>query len=259
MHKDTHLTARLTALFLATKTSNHPIALDFYTSRIPKTAPADVLDLEFLVAQSLGFDFAVWHAHRALWGLWLDMQVSSLKLSQHCSDSPRQSLPDVSLDDLKAAYESALGHVRSSRLTDAEFIYSPSQIALACMSLASPPLADAWVRSKYGASPPSASGLSGDSIIEVVNALKTIISLEGSSPDVEAVREVDRRLKLCKNPEKIPGTNAYNKRLEEKQRKADEKRRRKAEVVRKAMEDDDDVFGSNLRTVQQLDDDDDDD
>ena len=66
---------RLTALFLATKTANHPISLENYTSRIPKTSPSDVLDLEFLVAQSLGFDFAVWHPHRALWGLMLDLQV----------------------------------------------------------------------------------------------------------------------------------------------------------------------------------------
>ena len=27
------------------------------------------------MAQSLGFDFAVWHSHRALWGIWLDVQV----------------------------------------------------------------------------------------------------------------------------------------------------------------------------------------
>jgi len=58
----------LTALFLALKTTNNAISLDDYTSRIPKTSPADVLDLEFLVAQSLGFEFSVWHAHRALWG-----------------------------------------------------------------------------------------------------------------------------------------------------------------------------------------------
>lgn len=67
--------SRLTALFLAAKTTNNPISLDDYTSHIPKTAPADVLDLEFLIAQSLGFEFAVWHAHRALWGLRLDMEV----------------------------------------------------------------------------------------------------------------------------------------------------------------------------------------
>ena len=66
---------RLTAVFLATKTTNHPISLEAYASRIPRTAPNDVLELEFLVAQSLGFDFAVWHAHRALWGIYLDIQV----------------------------------------------------------------------------------------------------------------------------------------------------------------------------------------
>jgi hypothetical protein len=69
---------RLTALFLATKTTNNPISLEAYTSHIPKTASSDVLDLEFLVAQSLNFEFVVWHAHRALWGIWLDLQVSVL-------------------------------------------------------------------------------------------------------------------------------------------------------------------------------------
>jgi len=70
------LANRLTALFLATKTTNNPISLDSYAAHIPRTEPADVLELEFLVAQSLGFDFAIWHPHRALWGAWLDLQVS---------------------------------------------------------------------------------------------------------------------------------------------------------------------------------------
>jgi cyclin H len=77
---------RLTALFLATKTSNFPISLETYTKHIPKTVPNDVLELEFLVAQSLAFEFAVWHAHRALWGIWLDVQV---RLSILRSDSER--------------------------------------------------------------------------------------------------------------------------------------------------------------------------
>ena len=73
--------SRLTALFLATKTTNNPISLESYTSNIPRTSPSDVLDLEFLVAQSLSFEFAVWHSHRALWGLWLDLQVRCLPAS----------------------------------------------------------------------------------------------------------------------------------------------------------------------------------
>ncbi|OCH96523.1 cyclin-like protein [Obba rivulosa] len=227
----------LTALFLATKTTNHPISLEAYTSHIPKTAPSDVLDLEFLVAQSLGFDFAVWHAHRSLWGLWLDVQ----------------SLPDAPLDDLRASYDTALKYVRASRLTDAELVYTPSQIALACLSLASPSLASTWVRSKF----PDPE-ITDPPVLGVIEPIKTLILADGSPPEVEAVREVDRRLKLCKNPEKVVGSKAYLKKREEEERKADEKRRRKADVIKRAMEDGD-PFGSELAGRTALDDDDDDD
>lgn len=155
------------------------------------------------------------------------------------------------MDDLRKAYDAALTHVRASRLTDAEFIYTPSQIALACFSLASPALASAWLRSKTGQG-------SEESVLSVLEPIKAMVLTEGAPPDVEAVREVDRRLKLCKNPEKIPGTNAYNKKMAEKQRKADAKRLRKAELVRQAMEQGD-PFGSSLVGQADLDDEDDDD
>ncbi|CAL1696067.1 unnamed protein product [Somion occarium] len=237
----------LTALFLATKTTNHPIALEHYASHIPRTAPSDVLDLEFLVAQSLGFDFAVWHAHRALWGIWLDIQT----------------LPDIDMNELRKAYDVALTHVRASRLTDVELIYTPSQIALACLSLASPGLASAWARSKSGSpesSPSSPSSTPSPEILvlELLEPIKSMILIQGSPPDVEAVREVDRRLKLCKNPEKIVGSNAYNKKREAQERKAAEKRARKAAQVRQAMADGD-PFGSELAEQDMVDDDDDDD
>ena len=153
--------------------------------------------------------------------------------------------------DLRLAYDTALTHVRASRLTDVEFIYTPSQIALACLSLASPALASAWLRAKSGQG-------GDDNALAILESIRAMIVTEGSPPEVEAVREVDRRLKLCKNPEKVPGSNAYNKRLAEKQRKAEEKRLRKAEMMRKAMEDGD-PFGSALAGQADLDDDEDDD
>ena len=162
-----------------------------------------------------------------------------------------QTLPDIPLDDLSKAYDAALTNIRASRLTDAEFIYTPSQIALASLSIASPALASAWLRSKSGQG-------SDDTVSAILEPLKEMVLSQGSLPDVEAVREVDRRLRLCKNPEKIPGTNAYNKKVAEKQRKADEKRLRKAELQRKAMEDGD-PFGSTLAGQGDLDDDEDDD
>ncbi|KAK7694532.1 hypothetical protein QCA50_001718 [Cerrena zonata] len=239
----------LTTLFLATKTTNHPIALEHFAAHIPRTSPSDVVDIEFLVAQSLGFDFAVWHTHRALWGLWLDLQA----------------LPDIDLNELRKAYDIALAHVRASRLTDAELIYAPSQIALACMSLASPGLASAWARAKCS-SPGSTPGSPSDSssptpdtaMLQLLEPIKNMILTQGSPPEVEAVREVDRRLKLCKNPEKIVGSNAYNKKREEQERKAAEKRTRKAAQIRKAMADGD-PFGSELGDQMLVDDDDDDD
>ena len=97
--------------------------------------------------------------------------------------------------------------------------------------------------------------------MDVLEPIKALILRDGSPPDVEAVREVDRRLRLCKNPEKIPGTNAYNKKQQELERKADEKRRRKAEAARIAMEEGD-PFGSVLAkkaVAADMDDDDDDD
>ncbi|KAI0079575.1 cyclin-like protein [Panus rudis PR-1116 ss-1] len=237
----------LTALFLATKTTNHPISLEAYTSQIPRTAPSDVLDLEFLVAQSLNFDFAVWHAHRALWGLWLDIQT----------------LPDIDMSELRRSYEEASKHVRASRLTDAELIYTPAQIALACISLASPSLAAAWARAKDKPSPPphpsppSSPGAEG-TVLEMLEPIKAMIQAHGSLPEVEAVREVDRRLKLCKNPEKVVGSNAYNRKRDEEERKAAEKRQKKAARIRQAMEDGD-PFGSEIGEQEGLDDDDDDD
>lgn len=144
-------------------------------------------------------------------------------------------------------------HARAARLTDAEFVYTPSQIALACFSLASPTLASAWAAAKFPSSP-------HPPVLDVLEPIKNIIQQDGLPPDVEAVREVDRRLRLCKNPEKIVGSNAYNKKLQEKERKADEKRKRKAEAARIAMEEGD-PFGSELakKVTEDFDDDDDDD
>ncbi|KAI0274627.1 cyclin-like protein [Gloeopeniophorella convolvens] len=218
----------LTALFLAAKTTNHPISLESYTSNIPRTSPSDVLDLEFLVAQSLAFEFAVWHAHRALWGMWLDIQ----ELPQA---PPHQELQRI--------YDSALQYIRTSRLTDAELIYPPSQIALACLSLAHPEIAASWARSK-----------NADAVLETVEIIKQAITRDGNIPSVDVVREIDRRLKICKNPEKVVGSNAYLAKKSKEEKEAELKRIRKAESIKKAVAEGD-PFGEEL-AARTLDDDD---
>jgi cyclin H len=136
--------------------------------------------------------------------------------------------------------------MRESRLTDAEMLYTPSQIALASFALASRELAERWAMSK-GAT----------NALAVVDSIAEMIQKHGNGPDVEAVREVDRRLRLCKNPEKVKGSKAYNAKIAEGEMKAREKRERKG--MRQSSEGD--PFGETLSSrasmeAESLDDDD---
>jgi cyclin H len=147
-----------------------------------------------------------------------------------------------------------LNHVRASRLTDAELIYTPSQIALAAFSIAWPEIASQWAATKE---PAELNGLS-----QVNEDIKLMITSCGRAPNIESVREVDRRLKLCKNPEKVIGSKAYLARKREEDQKLEEKRNKKVGSQKKGM-DESDPFGIELsqrRTgLVDYDDDDEDD
>lgn len=96
---------------------------------------------------------------------------------------------------------------------------------------------------------------------KVLEKIKALIS-QGHPPDVESVREVDRRLKLCKNPEKVVGSKAYLARKREEERIAEEKRAKKVELQKAVVDAEDDPFGTKLAPKKGLvdyDDDDDDD
>jgi len=150
---------------------------------------------------------------------------------------PITQLPPSELDHV---YNQAMGHVRTTRLTDAEFIYSPAQIAAACISLASPQIANTWIRSK---------GIDGS----FIPTLCAVIQEGAKLPGVDMVREVDRRLKLCKNPEKVVGSSAYLAKKAEEDRLATQKRTKKADEVRNTSGED--PFGSELGATLDEDDD----
>lgn len=114
------------------------------------------------------------------------------------------------------------------------------------MSLAHTDLAVAWAQSK------------GQILLDTIEPIKQMILRDGDIPAVEVVREIDRRLRLCKNPEKIVGSKAYLKKKAKDEQEATEKRERKAEVVRKAAEADPfgDTLDENVQNMAALDDDD---
>jgi cyclin H len=89
-----------------------------------------------------------------------------------------------------------------------------------------------------------------------------MIRHDGMVPQTDdTMREIDRRLKICKNPEKIVGSKAYLVKQEKAAKKAEAKRARKAQAIQRAVEEGD-PFGTELDGKEgdaELDDDDDDD
>lgn len=168
--------------------------------------------------------------------------------------TPFQSLPDMPPNVSPSIYDTALNHIRASRLTDAELIYSPSQIALGAFSFAAPDLALKWTQSKMLPIVTSLQ-LSLDTITPVLELVRSMMLNEGHAPDVEAVREVDRRLRICKNPEKVVGSKAYLAKQAEDERKAEEKRHKKVLEMQKGPTD---PFGDEIQGTNLVDYDDDD-
>jgi cyclin H len=103
------------------------------------------------------------------------------------------------MDTAQDLYNTAMDHVRASRLTDVELIYTPPQISLACLHMVLPDLAEKWAQEK---------GMYSELLVNTLRHIAQIIQQDGLGPNVEVVRQVDRRLKLCMNPEKIVGTKA---------------------------------------------------
>lgn len=133
----------LTSIYLASKAENYPLPLAHFCSQVNKNAGANaqaqqapsavrgdvtesiLSELEFGMVQSLRFELGVHGAHRALYGFILDIQTI---------------MPHLTRDDLLALAGSVQPYLHFSRLTDAEFLYSPSHIALASCWMCHVPL-----------------------------------------------------------------------------------------------------------------------
>lgn len=151
----------------------------------------------------------------------------------------------------EAVYPAASAAILSLRLTDAEFIYTPSQIALGAFYLADRSITERWLgkksllamesklhkKERHTSPDKDDASLSAEEISHyLVPALLALIEKAKSSVDVEHVREVDRRLKYCKNPEKDPSSELYKKREREKEEEAEKKKMKKVEEIRKKEE-----------------------
>lgn len=194
------LTSRPTCLFLAAKTTNHPIPIEVFVPKFKNFKSSDILEIEFVIAQSLAFEFWTHGAERSLRGWFLEFQ-----------NKP------ANIDILQRNLPSALDWLSRSRLTDAEFIWSPSQIGLACWRLTAESVVDEFLDEKYANwTPPDGYDDEdgpmaypyGIPLPRLRAIIRDIQDLIRSTPPLEQkqIKEIDKRLKNCINPERVPGT-----------------------------------------------------
>lgn len=93
-------------------------------------------------------------------------------------------------------------------MTDLEFVYAPSQIALACFQLANPQTVSVWLGAKQpikDAEERRAEEVEREQLVRVLEMVGDVVRMAQETPvDREKVKEVDKRLRWARNPEKDP-------------------------------------------------------
>lgn len=138
----------------------------------------------------------------------------------------------------------------SALLTDAYFLYTPSQIWLSSLFLADEPLARFYIDTKI----PTPSALKPKLIITLqscAEVLRFSVSASPGEAEIKALTKIDKKLFKCRNPEKVDliGINKAQKRDSEGtgENRLDEKIIKKRKLEREKSEKEvEDIFGPTL-------------
>ena len=257
------------AIFLATKTENHYTSLNSFVAKLQKTTAEDVIAPEFLLTQGLRFTFDVRHPHRGLEGGFMELLALARgkeNLVPSNTRSPgqlQQAMTELepvkggskisrSAEDVVRRIQTAHGKAKdvlktAALLTDAYFLYTPSQIWMSSLYLADEPLARFYINSKLPSSSPIQPRL--------FTILKSCADLLRSSPsadpgeaEMKELMKIDKKLYKCRNPEKIDlvGINKAQKR-EGHEDGLDDKLIKKRKLERQKSEKEvEDIFGPAL-------------
>ncbi|KAF2755855.1 hypothetical protein EJ05DRAFT_80119 [Pseudovirgaria hyperparasitica] len=253
-----------TALFVATKTENHHQDLDKYCGQIGGKKPTlrdDVLAPEFILTQALRFTFEVRHPFRAVLP---GHSQSAVQLQQALLSLPQTSggpeiIHEVHQMEKRITEAHSIASDRylknAALLTDAYFLYTPSQIWLAAHLLADEPLTLFYLDTKFTVAPGSNSSAPLKTrVISTIRSCATMIS-NGDTPSQPTLEEraeltrVDKKLYQCRNPDKIDliGLNKAQKRDATMDGKLEEGLAKKRKIEREKQEKEaDDFWGPPL-------------
>ncbi|KZF19105.1 cyclin-like protein [Xylona heveae TC161] len=281
------------AVFLATKTENHYTSLRSFSSKLgSKVTPDDVIAPEYLVTQGLRFTFDVRHPLRGLEGGFMELlALAEGKGVPLAGRGERRSPQELQAEmQRQVGAENAAGltvRIRTAHgkakeilktaavLTDAYFLYTPSQIWLATLLRVDEPLAMYYIDTKFplAITASSGSGVQGggggdDGTSMTMNAVvaelkaklvttlracatllaSTTATVSPSKEEFAELKRIDKKLYACRNPEKIDiaGLSRGPKREGASSEEEQAAKKRKFERE-KADQEAADVFGPELK------------
>jgi cyclin H len=241
------------ALFLATKSDHWHISLHKFASRIGNATEEDVKAPEFLLMQGLRFTLDVRHPMRGLEGGVGEM-LTFIEDGALLMDEKEKHAAQKRVG---TAAERASNILRTAaQMTDAYFLFTPSQIWLAALQVADHDLINTYLAKKLDYI--GAEGLSlREKLKKTVSSCSELLASYKSPNDDPAeakeMKRIGKKLHLCQNPEKVDLVAVTRAKAAEKREGADgsdaEKALKKRKMERESLEKYGDVFGPELKSI----------
>lgn len=254
-----------TVLFLACKSEATHMTLSEYARRI-STESEVVLAPEYKVMQALRFTLDVRQPYRGLKGVVMDLVNMASGVSEGGEqakealfqlETPRSedgstwhSSGNIKFDNVEGRINEAYSVTKTNLdgaglLTDVYFLYTPSQILLAALSLADRPLFDFYLRVKL-----PADFEAGPKILATVEACADMLSSFSMEqiPSKDERAALEAKLEICRDPSTrdLVKVHAAMKRGDADNEEKAERRKQEREKAAKAG---DDMFGPSLHAA----------
>ncbi|KAL8936652.1 MAG: hypothetical protein Q9211_004085 [Gyalolechia sp. 1 TL-2023] len=260
-----------TAVYLAMKSEDNFHYVKSFAEKLQNISTEDILAPEFLLTQGLRFTFDIRHPFHGLeggfmellaftngkgqGGPWIEKSPKELREDMMGIDPvPGSSMKATSVKELVSRIQNAHGKAKeilktSALLTDAYFLYTPSQIWLSTLLMADRPLARFYIDTKI----PATANMKPKLWTVLESCAGMLRSSPAAQPDKEEKKElkrIDKKLAKCRNPQKMDlvGMNQAQKRDPDQNGSGlDENVAKKRKLEReKSMKESEDLFGPAL-------------
>ncbi|KAJ9604031.1 hypothetical protein H2200_011554 [Cladophialophora chaetospira] len=251
------------ALYLATKADHFYLPLSRFVAELNGISEDDVKAPEFLLMQGLRFTLDVRHPMKGLQGGHIEMNVLAEegKLNTFPAGKGSEKRIGIAADKAKKLLATA------AQMTDAYFVFTPSQIWLGAMMIADRDLVEAYIGAKIESLAEVVAEQQGIDItafqtklVATISSCATLLQAYTPPEDESAtqrkeMRRIGKKLIVCQNPEKVDIVAVAKAKAAEKREGTPsgsdvEKIAKKRKLEREKAQREGDVFGGDLRDIK---------